>query len=207
MAFHMLNLAAKFGFVSDMMHIATYYYITFRYREALYIIEIIKVKLAQPGLMYERHVDPERYTEAVEGQSWSTKMRQAVAHDITLNNHICYINELALEHQSILQNRRNHRSIPLFVMLHFVEFLCYRHIDTTLAQTALEELQVLVHHDQGLYVEYSKRDISWEILGVCQQMTGNLQAEFFSYQQSLTQFPLNKIQNATLTRIRDLHFN
>nr|XP_022305610.1 uncharacterized protein LOC111112421 [Crassostrea virginica] len=201
MSCHMLKLAAKFGFISNMMYIAMFYCKTFRFREAMYITEMIKVKLAQPGLMYRRHVDPERYTEAVGGQSWSTKMRQAVACDISLNNYTCYIKELTPEQQSGFKLL----GIPLFVVLHFVEFLCYRHIDTTLAQIALEELQVLVHHDQGLFVDDVFRDISWQILGICQQMTGNHQAALYSYQQSLTQYPLHNIQNATQMRIQDLH--
>nr|XP_022304025.1 uncharacterized protein LOC111111371 [Crassostrea virginica] len=206
MSCHMLKLAAKFGCISDMMYIAMFYCKTFRYREALCITEMIKVKLAQPGLMYETHVDPERYTEAVGGQSWSTKMRQAVAYDIDVNTYTCYINELRPEQQFALQNDERFLCIPLFVLLHFVDFLCHRHIDTTLAQAALEELQALVHHDQGLYVHNLYGDISWEILGICQQMTGNLQAALYSYQQSLTQFPWNNIQNATQMRIQDLHF-
>ncbi|XP_078318050.1 uncharacterized protein LOC144620614 [Crassostrea virginica] len=207
MACHMLKLAAKFGCISNMMYIAMHYYKAMRYRNALSIIEIIKVKLAQPGLMYERHVDSERYTEAVGGQSWSTKMRQAVAHDIILNNFVCYIHELTTEQLSALQNNNGSLYIPLFVVLHFVEFLCYRHIDTTLAQTALEELHVLVHHDQRLYVPIHYRDISWEILGICQQMTGNLQDALFSYEQSRTQYPWNKSRNATQMRIQDLHIS
>ena len=55
-----LKLAAKFGSVDDMLYLAMYYYKTFRQREALSIIEMTKVKLAQPSLMYHRHVDPER---------------------------------------------------------------------------------------------------------------------------------------------------
>nr|XP_022315416.1 uncharacterized protein LOC111119502 isoform X1 [Crassostrea virginica] len=101
---HLLKLAAKFGCISDMMFIAMYYYKALRYRDALSITEIIKVKLAQQGLMYRTYVDPERYTEAVEGQSWSTKMRHAVTYDITLNNNGCYINELTTEQQSALQS-------------------------------------------------------------------------------------------------------
>ena len=154
--------------------------------------------------MYETHVDPERYTEAVGGQSWSTKMRQAVARDITpLNVHTCYINELTPEQQSV--SRVDLLQIPLFVMFHFVEFLCYKQIDTTLAKRALEKLQVLVHYDQGLFVGEVCRDISWEILGICQQMTGNLQAALYSYKQSLEQFPFNGIQTATQRRIQELH--
>ncbi|XP_011418263.3 uncharacterized protein [Magallana gigas] len=199
----MPKLAAKFGFVSDMLYLAMYYYKTLRYREALSVIKMTKVKLAQPYLMHETHVHRERYTEAVGGQSWSTKMRQAVAQDILLYNKICYINELIPEQQSALQNRQPTSNIPVFVMLHFLEFLCYRHIDTTLSQAALDELQVLVHHDQGLYI-HVLRDISWEILGICQQITGNLQAALYSYQQSLTQYPVHNIRTATQRRTQDV---
>nr|XP_019919930.2 uncharacterized protein LOC109617724 [Crassostrea gigas] len=201
---HMLKLAAKFGCISDMLYIAMYYYKTLRYREALSVLEMTKVKLAQPYLMYRRRVDRERYTEAVGGKSWSTKMRQAVAKNIILDTRMYYINELIPEQQSAVKNWSPSLYIPVFVMLHFLEFLCYRYIDTTLSQAALDELQVLVHHDQGLYVPYHLRDTSWEILGICQQITGNLQAALYSYQQSLTQYPLNKIQTATQSRIRDV---
>ncbi|XP_065943972.1 cyclic GMP-AMP synthase-like receptor 2 isoform X2 [Magallana gigas] len=203
MSCHMLKLAAKFGCISDMLYIAMYYYKTLRYREALSVVEMTKVKLAQPYLMYiYMYVDRERYTEAVGGQSWSTKIRQAVAHDIRLHNKKCYINELLPEQQSALQNRTPTLYIPVFVMLHFLEFLCYRHIDTTLSQAALDELQVLVHHDQGLFI----LDVSWEILGICQQMAGNLQAALYSYQQSLRQEPFHKILTATTQRIHELQF-
>ncbi|XP_034317673.2 uncharacterized protein [Magallana gigas] len=205
MSLHMLKLAAKFGFLSDMLYIAMYYYKTLRYREALSVIEMTKFKLAQPYLMYWNHVDIERYTEAVGGQSWSTKLRLAFAVDIELYTDIYYISELIPEQQSARQNRGGALYIPVFVMLHFLEFLCYRHIDTSLSQAALDELQVLVHHHQGLFISNSRRDNSWEILGICQQITGDLQAALYSYQQSLiTQDPCNKIKTATQKKIRDI---
>ncbi|XP_052721361.1 uncharacterized protein LOC128192602 [Crassostrea angulata] len=202
---HMLKSTAKFGLVSDMLYIAMYYYKTLRYREALSVIEMTKVKLAQPYLMYEEHVDRERYTEAVGGKSWSTKIRKAVTSNISLDNKICYISELIPEQLSASQKRKTALEIPPFVMLHFLGFLCYRHIDSTLSQTALNELQVLVHHDQGLYLKEVYRDISWEILGICQQITGNLQAALYSYQQSLfTRYTVNFIQTATQRRIQNV---
>nr|XP_034322927.1 uncharacterized protein LOC117688746 [Crassostrea gigas] len=206
MSCHMLKLAARFGCISDMFYIAIYYYKTFRYREALSVIEMTKVRLAQPYLMYEGRVDRERYTEAVGGQSWSTKMRQTVARGIPVDNTICYISELIPEQQSALQKRMPKLYIPVFVMLHFLEFLCYRHIDTTLSQAALDHLQVLVHQDQGFYILDLHRDISWEILGIFQQMAGNLQAALYSYQQSLRQYPFHEIQTATTQRIHELQF-
>nr|XP_034333389.1 uncharacterized protein LOC117691416 [Crassostrea gigas] len=205
MACHMLKIAARFGFVSDMLYIAMHYYKTFRYRDALSFIDITKVKLTQPYLMYVSHVDRERYIEAVGGQSLSTKMRQAVAQDIKLYDDIFYINELMPEQQSNKQNSCPILYIPPLVLLYMLEFLCSRHVDTLRAQRALDDLQVLVHHDQGQNIPVRLRDISWEILGICQQITGNLQAALYSYQQSLRQYPCDKIQTATRQRIQDLH--
>ncbi|XP_078326447.1 uncharacterized protein LOC144622931 [Crassostrea virginica] len=200
---YMLKLAVKFGCVSDLLYIAVYFYKTLRYREALSVIEMTKVKLAQPGLMYYGHVDPERYTEAVGGQSWSTKMRNTVVE--TLTNNICFIDELTLEQQSSSLNECPALYIPLFILLHMLQFLCYRHVDPMRAQVALDDLQVLVHHDHGVFVPVYFRDISWEILGICQQMTGNHQAALYSYEQSLRQIPFHNIHTATSHRMQDLH--
>ena len=202
---YMLKLAAKFGCVSDLLYIAMYFYKTFRYRAALAVIEMSKVKLAQPGLIYIEHVDPERYTEAVGGRSWSYKMRHAVAYDIKLYNDVCYINELTPERQSSLRNDRKALNISPYILLHMLEFLCCRHVDPTKAQEAVVVLEFVVHLDQGVCVAVEPRDISWEILGICQQMTGNHQAALYSYTQSLRQKPWNKIHTATRHRIQDLY--
>nr|XP_034332006.1 uncharacterized protein LOC117691059 [Crassostrea gigas] len=202
---HALKFAAKFGFVSDMLYIAIYYNKTFRYRKALSVIDKTKVKFALPYLMYESHGDRERYTEAVGGQPLFTKMRNAVATIIRLDNEIFYINELMPEQQSSKQNHCSRLYIPPLVLLYMLEFLCSRSADTMRAQRALDDLKVLVHHDQGQLVPVALRDISWEILGICQQITGNLQAALYSYQQSLRQFIFNKIQTATIQRIEDLN--
>ncbi|XP_065944544.1 uncharacterized protein [Magallana gigas] len=204
-SYHILKFAAKWSCVSDMLYIAMYYYKTRRYRKAISVLEMTKVKLAQPYLMYRRHVDEKRYTEAVGGQSWSTKIRQAVAEDIILTNTICFISELIPEQQSAYQNKILIIEIPVFVMLHFLAFLCYRRIDTTLSQAALDVLEVLVHHEPSRYVGDEFKDISWEILGICQQIIGDPQAALYSYQQSLnTQYPRHKIQTATQIRIQEI---
>ncbi|XP_061166199.1 uncharacterized protein LOC133175089 [Saccostrea echinata] len=202
---HMLKLAAKFGYITDMMYIAMYFYKILRYMDALSIIEMIKVKLAQPYVMYYRfNVDTERYTEAVRGQSWSTKMTQAVAWDIILDNRIHYISELIPEQQFALQNSFPALFIPSLILLYMLEILCYRHVDIMRVQTALDDLQTLVHYDQGQFIPLILRDISWQILGICQQLTGNLQAALYSYQQSLRQELFNKIHTATEMRIQGI---
>ena len=123
-----------------------------------------------------------------------------MAMDLILHNKISHISELIPEQQ----NDFGVLYIPVFVVLHFLEFLCYRHIDRIFSQAALDELQVLVHHDQGLYVSDAAKDISWEILGICYQITGNIRAALYSYQQSLIPYPGNRIQSVTQIRIREL---
>ena len=108
---YMLKLAAKFGYISDLLYVVMYYYKTFRHREALSIIEMTKGKLAQPGLMYKMlHVDPERYTQAVGGHSWTTKMRHVVGMHVILHNEFCYIPELTLEQQTAVKTKCKHYS-------------------------------------------------------------------------------------------------
>lgn len=207
MSFHLLKLATKGGIINGMVYIAMYYYKTCRYKEALSIIEKTKAKLSQPYLMYKRQVDFESYTEAVGGKSLSTKMRRALLWDIQLSNEICYISELKPEqrHETKYHMHSPLLYIPPVVLLHMLEYLCYRHGDYIKEKEALDDLEFLVHHDEGQFVPEQLRDISWEILGICLQMAGNLQAARDSYQQSLKQHHYNQIEHATRQRIRDLN--
>ncbi|XP_061188881.1 uncharacterized protein LOC133197057 [Saccostrea echinata] len=198
MSCHMLKLSAKYGCISDMSYIAMYYYKTFRYTKALSVTENIKAKLAQPYVMYNFTGDANLYTEAVGGQSWSTKMRQAVAWEVGLENFSCYINELIPEHISGLRNMEPLLIIPPSILVHMLEVLCYRNTNKKRGQKALKDL---VHYIQRQPLCLQCGDISWQILGICQQVTGNFQAALYSYQRSLYQMPYNKIQTATIIRI------
>ena len=200
---YMLKLAAKFGFESDLLFVAMYHYKTLRYRAALSVIETTKVKLEHARKLYGRHVGLERHTGVVGGQSLSRTIRQVLPLHIKLHN-ICVFNELTLEQQSALQSNLSMLFIPPFILLHMLEFLCCRHVNPMRAHGALYDLQDLVHHDQGVLVNVAFRDISWEILGICQEIAGEYQAALYSYQQSLRQPPFNSIQTATRHRIRSL---
>ncbi|XP_062613040.1 uncharacterized protein LOC134274821 [Saccostrea cucullata] len=202
---HILKYAANFGCISDMLYLAMYYYKTLRYMEALSTIGVIKVKLAQPFVMQNYfNVDEEMYMEAVGGQSWSTKMRQAVARDLNLNNEILYISELRPEQQSSLENHVPYLYVPPFVMVYMLEIFCCTHVDTARAQTALDDLRALVHYDQVQLSRPIVKNLAWQMLGICQQVTGNLHDALYSYHQSLREFQLHSIQGATEMRIHEI---
>lgn len=171
----MLKLSAKFGSISDMLYVVMFYYKTHRIRKALHVLEITKTKLVRPFVMYNRQVDREMYTDALGGTFWSAKRREAVACDIQLNNTVIYIDELVPVQQFARQNGDLEVEVLVFVFLHFLEFLFHRHMDTALSIAALEDLEVLVQYGQEPYLLEKNRNISLQILGICQRMTGNLQ--------------------------------
>uniref|UniRef100_A0A8W8LWJ7 Uncharacterized protein n=1 Tax=Magallana gigas TaxID=29159 RepID=A0A8W8LWJ7_MAGGI len=48
------------------------------------------------------------------------------------------------------------------------------------------------------------RDISWQILGICQEMAGNLKVALYAYMNSLEEPIVNRIRSATLQRIQSV---
>ena len=150
-------------------------------------------------------------------------MLQRILQKSAFSLHNTYIHTSGVnKHNMYIADKRSCNMLKLAAKFGFVTDLLYialyhyktffssyasdMYVDPIRAQAALDDLQVLVHHDQGLLVPVKLGDISWEILGIYQQMTGNHQAALYSYRQSLsTQIPVNKIQAATRHRIQELH--
>ncbi|XP_062580848.1 uncharacterized protein LOC134242743 [Saccostrea cucullata] len=198
MSCQMLRVAAKFDRISDILYLSMYHYRTSRYRKALSIIEKTKAKLAQTFESFNS-IDSERFRERSLEQYFSAKRKQ-ITRDIQLYSGLYYIYELIPE-----QSGKNRvLCIPPLVMSYMLEILCSIHTNTKRAQRALNDLQVLVQFDQEVYIYKIYKDISWQILGICQHIFGDIQSALFSYQQSLRQSPFNRIQTVTLMRIRDI---
>ncbi|XP_062569877.1 uncharacterized protein LOC134231941 [Saccostrea cucullata] len=200
-ACYMMKLAAKFGFLSDKLLVVAYYYKTSRILEALSVLEKIRVKFAKQSLMYNRSVDEDLYIAAVGGKSWSTKTRESVARDVRLFNGINYLNELIPEQQFSLRNKKLTLLIPPFVLFHMLEIFCYRLVYPKKANNALSTLKNLICENKNFKVPYAILDISYQILGICQQVTGNLEDAFYSYRESLRQHQFNRLKTATLFRM------
>ncbi|XP_061169012.1 uncharacterized protein LOC133178292 [Saccostrea echinata] len=198
---YMLKLAAKMGFVSDILYLVMYYYKTFRHIKARKILEIANNEFQQPYLMYMSDVDINIYTAEVGGQSCSTKMRRAVVGDIRLSTNIHYIDELIHE-QRLTGHIEGTIHISPFVMLLMLEFLCYRKFDEYIAAVAIYDLKNLV--EEGDLIRPCTRDICWQILGICQQLQGDLWAALYSYREAARQDLFHNLKKATVLRIRSL---
>ncbi|XP_056013678.1 uncharacterized protein LOC130052533 [Ostrea edulis] len=199
---HMLDLVSKLGCLSDGLYLALYLYDTGRYQTALAVTDTVKQRLSQSHIMYYDTVDRQRYSEAVGGQSMLTKFRKAWARDISFNANFTFIEELRLEQEVCKMNGLGYLYLSPFVTVHMLSVLChYRLGNRSQYLQALTDLHTLLLYDDGRYALLYTRDLSWQILGICQHVVGDLHGALQSYQESLRQIPRHKIQIATETRL------
>jgi hypothetical protein len=185
---NMLKLASRVGHVSHSLYLALYYYRTGKYNEALRVTCLTKQRLLQPYIMYWGNVDRQRYSEAVGSLSLSRKMRTAWARNVILDNEVHYIDELMLEQEVSKQNGEPLLHISPFVMTEMLLVLShYRLGNRSQYLQSLTDLQTLLLYDDGRYVPLDFRDLSWQILGTCQHVVGDLHGALHSYQESLRQ--------------------
>jgi hypothetical protein len=200
--YNMLKLASRVGFVSHSLYLALYYYRTGRYNETLRVSYLTKQRLSQPYTMYG-DVDKQRYCEAVGSLSLSRKMKTAWVKDVILKNKVRYIDELILEQERSQQNGKPCLYISPFVLTEMLLVLShYRLGNRSQYLQSLTDLQSLLLYDEGRYVPLILRDLSWQILGICQHVVGDLHGALHSYHESLRQEQFNNIQTATGNRIK-----
>jgi hypothetical protein len=199
---HMLDLVLKLGCVSDSLFSALYLYDTGRYETALIVTDRMKQRFSQPHIMYRHSVDRQRCSEAVGGQSMLTKFRKAWTKDINFDGKFTYIKELKLEQEVNRKSGIGLLFLSPFLGMHMLSVLChYRLGNRSQYLQALTNLHTLLLYDDGRYVPLHLRDLSWQILGICQHVVGDLNGALQSYQESLTQRQYRRIQLATETRI------
>ena len=93
---NMIKLAARFECPTDLRYFPMYYYQTSRYREALSVVAMTKIKIKiRHGWVSAQHT--KWYIGAFGGQSWTFEMKHIARKDRGLNNHIMHLDELILE--------------------------------------------------------------------------------------------------------------
>lgn len=116
-----------------------------------------------------------------------------------------YINEIVLEQKANEEDGVGVIFIPPFVMLHMLFFLNhYKLGDSVRSQKSLKDLYTLMLSTDGISVPKIYQDISWQILGICQQTFGDFEEALHSFNCSLQNGSLNYIKTATMIRIRTI---
>jgi tetratricopeptide (TPR) repeat protein len=191
--------------VSDILYLAMYYYRTRRYEHSLRCLQRAQERMSVPYVMYDGNVNVEIYRRAMTAVSLSDKMRKAVVSNIKLDSDYAYIDELLLEQRVSYMNGESILYIPPLVMLHMLSVLNHHRLRHTLeSHQALQNLQTLLLYDDGVHVPVDQRDLSYQILGICQHVCGDYVGALNSYQCSLQQYQQHKIQQASHCRIEKL---
>ncbi|XP_062603992.1 uncharacterized protein LOC134265797 [Saccostrea cucullata] len=198
----MLRLSRKLGFLSTSLYVALFLYQTNRYLKAVKVLESLKIEMFKNSLMYRYTRDDSAYGEAVEGLPWSIRLNRNFVTDIVLDSDLIYLSELSLEQEDCKKNLMPAIGIPPFVMLYFLLVLCYRRVNARKSQEALDDFLIFLHNDNGEYVLSEFRNISWQILGICQELTDHKEAALVSYKKAVEEEnQVNRISEAAIKRI------
>lgn len=144
------------------------------------------------------------YTSAMKGLSLSGKLKKALIDDIDLNNQFTYVDEIAIEMEASKKSCGNSGRllVPPLVILHMLFVLNHHKLgDTVKSHRSLQDFHTLMHSDDRKWVPLLFRDISWQLLGMCQQTCGDPVKALISFHRSLDENPFHKIQIATYFRM------
>ena len=206
-AHNMIKLASRLGFASDFVHLAIYYYNQCQYKKSLKCLQIAKKRGLAPYAIYDREFSDELYSSATAGMSLGDKMRKVVIVDIYLHSFCYYFEELFLEQYSNFQDGMHGvLCVPFFVMLHMLFVLNHHKLgDKLKARQYVRDLNIMLQQDDRHLVPSDFKDISWQILGICQQTCGDFQRAYNSYQRSLVQDPpMFRIRRAAILRMKQI---
>ena len=177
-----------FDSTRHLLYTALYHYRRGMNREAISLLQEAKLKLQHPHLMYTWTRDVEKFRAAGgEHKPFTQMMKEIVAWPIQLVTDVT-IPELTLEHQAATNHSTDLTPVPPLVFTNFMCFLCYHHMETVHeAQSMLQELLILVQYDNGYHIHVDTKAISWQMLGICQEMSGDYKGAYRSYCHAMKQ--------------------
>ena len=184
-----------------LLYTALYHYRCGMHGAVINLLQKAKVKLQHPHLMYVWSCDVQKYRAAGgEHNPFTQMMKEIVAWPVQLCIDVT-IPELTLEHQAAANHSTDSIIVPPLVFTNFMYFLCYHNMGIVhQAHSVLQELSILVQYDDGNHIPESCAAISWQMLGICQEMSGDLQAAYKSYYNALQQ-KWCYIKSASLMRV------
>ena len=164
--------------VTHILYQAMVCYNAGKYTQALRLVQFSKEKISAPETMYigEQLTEAQYRRAGGENLPIETVLRKYLLNNIIIE-HDLYISELYVESHGLTTiSSFIIIAIPPTVLACLMQFLCQRRLDCQRdADEAVYELSLFVEN-QPYYahrIDNALRGISWQILGICQQMNGN----------------------------------
>ena len=203
---NMMKLAVKNGCIPECLYLALYLYKNCQYERSLRCLRKAQGKLIQPYVVYYGYNNEELYKQAMTDVAFGNRIKECLIYDISLIDECTYIDELVSEQLANKAECHSVLRIPPLVMLHMLFVLNHRKLEDTLrVQQSLQDLHILLLYDDGKYIPWDLKDISWQILGICQQTCGDYVGALKSFQLSLQQISGTSIKKATIIRILSIY--
>ena len=187
-----------------LLYAALFHYNCYLYKATLRLIDEAELKLKKPELLYPWYINVDNYRDAGgDREPFEQMMKEIVAWPVVIKQNIS-ITELNPEHYSAKLVATDHIVIPPLVLAHFLSFLCHYNMQNfQMATSVLHDLHILLPYDDGYNIHESCQAISWQILGICQEKSGDYHRAYQSYSNCLQQkwCPINL---ASILRIKNL---
>ncbi|XP_062608948.1 uncharacterized protein LOC134270716 [Saccostrea cucullata] len=200
---NILKLSSRIGTISHSLYLAMYYYRTGRYKDALHITNLTKERLSRTYIKRHGIKDEEGSREVKNSPSLSREMNISWITGIKLYFGFHYIEELIFE-----DGKKNSRElgtcISPFVLVDMLSVLSnYRLGNKSQYLRSLSDLHILILCDNERSIQ--DKYLSWYILGVCQQVVGDLHTALESYEGELILEPHYIIKKTIEKRIEYIH--
>ena len=175
--------------VAHILYQAMLCYNNGRYKKALRLVQKVKEKISAPFAIYWHNQTKKQYRDVgLDHLPIETVLRRHFLQLIEIDNDKC-IPELHFERLIIGSHTKLAVLIPPLVCTFLLQYLCQRRLDHIReAEEALYELSLVVQHDYERHIGIDSWSTSWQILGICQQMSGDDRAacrSFMTAQQLL----------------------
>ena len=190
---------------SHLLYAALCNYREGRFDAAIQLATEAKTKLHGPWVQYPWRPSVARYKAAGgDYKSFTQMTRETVAWPIDLAFDFS-IPELFPEHYFSMMHMSDVISVPPLVMANFLLFHSFfRKENFVCAMSMLEELYVIIYYDNQYHIDESDKATSWQILGICQEISGYYREAIHSYTNVLHQQMYPELRLSSMMRIRNI---
>lgn len=152
--------------------------------------------------------DRHGYEESVGNFSLGKRMKKAWIDNIHINCQLVYLFDFYEEQRVRRKHGRYLMFISPFVLVHMLRGLS--HFKLGYVSPCLEsliDLRQLLLTDDGTTVPLEIRDMSWQLLGICQRIVGDDDGALQSFLESMRQIPTHRIRRLSEIRIEHILYH
>ena len=188
--------------VAFLLYKAMLCYNNVRYTRALRLVQKSKEKISDPCSIQCHDAKEHKFRKVgLDHLPIETVLKRHFLEQIVIDNDK-HIPELYFERRVSCIQTKGRVIIPPLVFAFFLQYLCQRKLGHLReADDVLYELSLLVQHDDRHHIDIRFLALSWQILGICQQMSGDDRTACRSFMAAQRQFDKDSFKFATCIRI------